>query len=141
MTRSEIFVDAAFIIALLNTRDQHHAAAVAVENTLPDRTRLVITRAVCIEIGNALAWPEIRARTAGLLASIEGDPKFVVVPWDERVYAAALALFRDRPDKAWSLTDCMSFIVMRDRWITDALTSDDHFRQAGFQPLLRNSVN
>lgn len=140
MRRSEVFVDTSFIVALLNTRDQYHRAAVAVENG-GRGTRLVLTRAVCMEIGNALTGPLFRVRAADLLAGMEHDPRFVIVPWDENVYSAALDLFRDRPDKDWSLTDCMSFVVMRERGITDALTTDHHFRQAGFRPLLRPSPN
>jgi predicted nucleic acid-binding protein len=139
MRRSEIFVDTSFVVALLNTRDQSHHAAVAVENG--SGTRLVLTRAICMEIGNALTGPLFRIRAADLLAGMEQDPRFMIIPWEERVYAEALSLFRNRPDKAWSLTDCMSFVVMRERGITEALTTDHHFRQAGFRPLLQPSPN
>lgn len=140
MRRSEILVDTSFVLALLNTKDQHHEAAVAMENGVPE-VRLVVTRAVCMEIGNALTGPLFRARAGDLLASMEDDPRFVILPWDERVYSSALGLFRNRPDKNWSLTDCISFVVMRGRGITEALTADNHFRQAGFQPLLRRAAN
>jgi predicted nucleic acid-binding protein len=46
-------------------------------------------------------------------------------------------LYRERPDKEWALTDCVSFIVMEDRGISEALTTDEHFHQAGFQALMR----
>lgn len=67
---------------------------------------------------------------------MEADPNIEVVPLSEEFYAKAFALFRDRMDKEWGLTDCISFVVMRERGISDALTADDHFRQAGFRPLL-----
>ena len=54
----------------------------------------------------------------------------------EQLYHRAFELFKQRPDKAWGLVDCISFIVMQDRGITEALTADEHFRQAGFTPLL-----
>ena len=54
-----------------------------------------------------------------------------------RLFAAGLDLYRNRPDKAWSLTDCISFVVMRERSITEALAYDRHFEQAGFRALLR----
>jgi hypothetical protein len=60
-----------------------------------------------------------------------------VVPMTSDLYGQAFDLFRNRPDKEWGLTDCASFVVMRARGMTDALTSDDHFEQAGFQALLR----
>lgn len=47
-----------------------------------------------------------------------------------------IELYEARSDKDWSLTDCTSFIVMQDRGLTDALTGDHHFEQAGFRPLL-----
>lgn len=53
------------------------------------------------------------------------------------LYAQAFKLFSERTDKEWGLVDCVSFVVMRERGITDALTSDDHFRQAGFNALMR----
>jgi hypothetical protein len=50
--------------------------------------------------------------------------------------AKSLKTTRARPDKEWGLTDCVSFVVMQQMSITDALTTDDHFRQAGFRVLL-----
>jgi predicted nucleic acid-binding protein len=141
MRRTEVLVDTAFAIALLNTEDDHHLAAIALGNQLRGRARLVLTRAVCLEIGNAMSNPRLRSQVANLLAGMEADPNVEILPWSEREYSNALALFRSRPDKAWSLTDCMSFVIMRERGITDALTTDNHFRQAGFQPLLRHTAN
>ena len=56
---------------------------------------------------------------------------------DDELFDNSLALFGNRDDKEWSLTDCMSFVVMETRGITDALTPDEHFNQAGFQALMR----
>jgi hypothetical protein len=53
------------------------------------------------------------------------------------LWQAGLRLHRDRPDKAWSLTDCISFHLMREKGITKALAHDEHFEQAGFVALLR----
>lgn len=58
----------------------------------------------------------------------------------EQLYAQALRLYRERPDKEWSLTDCVSLIVMRERNMTEALTADEHFQQAGFRALLKLSI-
>ena len=52
------------------------------------------------------------------------------------LFHRALDFYRDRPDKAWGLTDCLSFLLMQDQGLADVLTADEHFRQAGFQPLL-----
>jgi predicted nucleic acid-binding protein len=52
------------------------------------------------------------------------------------LFDMAFTLYGNRPDKSWSLTDCASFVVMRERGLTEALTTDEHFRQAGFRALL-----
>lgn len=88
------------------------------------------------EIGNALAKRRYRAAAVRLLDAIEHDPVVEVVPLSEQLYARAVELYRERPDKEWGLTDCASFVLMRERGIADALTADDHFRQAGFGALL-----
>ncbi|MFO0968025.1 MAG: hypothetical protein U0793_20915 [Gemmataceae bacterium] len=60
-----------------------------------------------------------------------------IVPLSEDLYAEAVTLYRARPDKEWGLTDCVSFVVMTQRRITEALTADEHFEQAGFKAILR----
>jgi predicted nucleic acid-binding protein len=60
-----------------------------------------------------------------------------VVPLSEEIAAEGWRLFCERPDKEWSWTDCISFAVMKEREITNALTSDQHFEQAGFTALIR----
>ncbi len=71
-----------------------------------------------------------------LLAHFESDPNIEVVPLSEEMFEKAFELFWDRRDKEWGLTDCLSFVVMHDRGIAEALTADRHFRQAGFRTLL-----
>ena len=53
-------------------------------------------------------------------------------------FGTALALYQERPDKSWSLTDCASFLIMDQRQTTEALTHDRHFEQRGYQALLRD---
>ena len=67
---------------------------------------------------------------------MQRDPNLEIVPLSEQLYRRSLDLYRQHQDKEWGLTDCVSFAVMRERKITDALTADDHFRQAGFRILL-----
>jgi uncharacterized protein len=136
MEMSEVFVDTAVVIALLLESDEHHGRAWSKILAMRSQAKLVTTRAVCLEIGSSLSRPRHRAQAAALLASIEYDPEFEVVPLSEDLYAEGLTLFSARLDKAWSLTDCLSFVVMRQRGITSVLTTDQHFRQAGFEPLL-----
>ena len=136
--QAEVFLDTAYAIALSSTNDQFHARAVALAEQLEALgTRLVTTRAVLLEIGNALSKQRYRQAAVQLLASLEADPKVDIVPLSESLYARAMQLYRERPDKEWGLTDCVSFLVMQDRSLTEALTTDVHFQQAGFRALLR----
>lgn len=99
--------------------------------------RLLTTRAVLLEIGNALSKKRYRKAALELLDALEQDPLVEIIALSEELYERALALFRNRPDKDWGLVDCVSFIVMQERGLTEALTIDEHFEQAGFCPLLR----
>ena len=72
-----------------------------------------------------------------LLDALEADPTVGIVTVTDGLYSQALTLYRTRPDKEWGLVDCLSFIVMQERQLTSALTTDMHFQQAGFRVLLR----
>jgi hypothetical protein len=133
---SEVFVDTGFFVALASPQDQHHAAAAALASRFGSDSRKVTTRAVCLEIGNSFCSGQSRQKAVGLLDGIANDASFEVVPLSEDLFAKGVELFRTRHDKDWSLTDCLSFVVMQDRGIRTALTPDHHFRQAGFEPLL-----
>jgi predicted nucleic acid-binding protein len=135
---SEVFLDTAFAIALVVPRDAPHSVAVGVANQLKvERTRMVTTWAVILEIGNALSRARYRSVAVSLLDSITENRDLEIVPFSERLVEDSFALFRARDDKEWSLTDCMSFVVMEDLGLTDALTTDRHFEQAGYRALLR----
>jgi predicted nucleic acid-binding protein len=136
VTTSEVFVDTAFVVALASRQDQYHAAATAMVPRFDSGTRLVTTWAVCLEIGNALARQQHRQKGVELLRGIARDPRFEIMPLTEDLYLSGMTLFFERRDKEWSLTDCLSFVVMERRGIRLALTADEHFRQAGFEPLL-----
>jgi uncharacterized protein len=134
----EAFLDAAYAIALSAPGDAFHAKAEQLaEQMESDGTKIVTTRAVLLEIGNALGKPRYRAAAVALLEALEEDPQVEIVPLSEDLFARAFQLYRTRPDKEWGLIDCVSFTVMQERGLTEALTTDDHFRQAGFRVLLR----
>ena len=135
--RTEVFLDAAYAIALSVPKDSYHKRAVLLADKLEaSKTRLVTTRAVILEIGNALSKQRYRHAAVELLRSLEADPNVTIVPLSEDLYAQEFRLYRERPDKDWGLTDCISFIAMQGRKITEALTTDEHFQQAGFRALL-----
>jgi uncharacterized protein len=135
----EVFLDTSFAIALSSVTDQNHLRAVKLANQIEiKRTRLVTTQAILLEIGNALSKQKYRAAAIQLLESLETDSSVEVVLLTNSLYRLAFNLFKQREDKEWGLVDCISFIVMQDRGITDELTADTHFQQAGFRALLRD---
>jgi uncharacterized protein len=138
MLANEWFLDSSYAIALAATSDQLHHRATELAEELENRQRqLITTRAVLFEIGNALSKQRYREAASNLLASIESDPTIRIIEISRERYLPALALFSSRPDKDWGLTDCMSFAIMQDLRLTEALTADSHFEQAGFRALLR----
>jgi len=131
---SEVFADAFYYIAISNRTDQFHAVAMQATGRL--QQRIVTTRWVLTEVADALSSPAIRRRTHDLLSWIASDSNTTLIGESDRWYERGLALYGSRNDKDWPLTDCISFEVMRTRGITDALTGDHHFEQAGFRALL-----
>lgn len=131
------FLDASFAIALGSPRDRHHAHALELAQRIEaEGIALVTTRPVVLEIGNALAQQRYRSAAVKLLSALEADRTVEIVPLDEELYDHAWALYQDRPDKDWGLTDCVSFVVMQQREIDTALTTDRDFHQAGFRALM-----
>jgi len=125
-------------VALWSPRDAFHTKALALYLDLEkSNTSVVTTRAVLLEIGNSLSGLHTRSAAIDLLNSLESDPRIGIVSATDELYVRAFNLYQSRQDKEWGLVDCMSFIVMWDREINAALTSDLHFRQAGFNVLLR----
>ncbi len=136
-----VFMDTSYTIALLSRQDQHHLQARVLAKALAEqRTRLVTTPAVFLELGSAFAKPASREIAGQFITAFDQESQFVVIPLTDQRFAQALALFASRPDKAWSLTDCLSFVVIQEHGITAALTADAHFQQAGFTTLLRTTA-
>jgi predicted nucleic acid-binding protein len=130
-----VFADTSYYAALLNPDDVLHG---------PSRTwseafsgRVVVTEYILVELGSYFARRNHRRLFLKLLNEIAKDPHTLILPASPRLYRRGLALFADRLDKDWSLTDCISFAVMTQRKLTDALTADHHFEQAGFRALLK----
>jgi hypothetical protein len=134
----EVFLDTSFAIALSSSKDTLNQPAIRIAKQLQaNRTRLVTTRAVLLEIGNALSKQRYRQGGVQLLRSLETDPQVEIVVLSESLYEQSFQLYCQRLDQEWGLVDCVSFVVMRDRNIWEALTADIHFTQAGFRALLR----
>src|SRR5438105_3347523 len=129
------FADASYFVALVNRADQHHARALAAAQNL--RENVVTTEWILAEFADALAESTSRRIVRQFISDLEQDPKVRIVRSGPQLFQPGLKLYDERPDKEWSLTDCISFVVMKDEGISDALTGDQHFEQAGFIPLLK----
>jgi len=130
-----VFADTFALIAWLNPRDDAHDVVVAYLDGF--KGRLLTTEWVLMELADALRAPEARSTAVAFLKAVRADPLFEVVGYVPAVYQAGLDLFANRPDKAWSLTDCISFAVMTEHKLFDALTADHHFEQAGFRAIFK----
>jgi len=134
----ELFVDTSGFFALLAQRDPKHAAARKVlRRAKAEKRRLVTTDYVLDETATLL-----KARGEGRLAEPLFERVFASsacrVEWtDEPRFALVRAFFLKHSDQAWSFTDCLSFGVMKQLRLHDALTTDVHFEQAGFLALLK----
>jgi hypothetical protein len=128
------FADTFYYLALLNPGDAAHELAMAV--TAERTGRLVTTRWILTEVGDAMAEPKYRPRFLNLIQAIETDPDTIVVSTTDDLFRQGVKLFGERLDKNWPLTDCISFLVMEQFHINEALTGDHHFAQAGLIPLL-----
>ena len=119
---NKVFLDTSYAIALSAINDINHARAVAIADEMEaDNTHFVTSRAILLEIGNALSRLRHRAAAISLLTALENDPKLKIIPMSDDLYRRALEIFRDRVDKEWGLIDCVSFVVMKDEGLTEAL--------------------
>lgn len=129
-----VFADTFFFLAILNPKDAAHNASIAASRAT--RAQWVTTAWVLTEVADAMALPGNRAVFSRFLRTVESNPNVTIEPASDSLYRRGQELYASRPDKEWSLTDCISFIVMQDHSINDALTGDHHFVQAGFVALL-----
>lgn len=136
MNPARFFLDTAYILALLNPRDTYHKKAKKLLPNLRTAYEVWITEAVLTEIGNALSHSN-RFEAIAFINNCYITDNVKVVSVDEVLFQRAVRFYNDHKDKEWGLTDCISFIVMRDQNLTEALTTDEHFQQAGFRTLLQ----
>jgi hypothetical protein len=92
---------------------------------------------VLTEVGDGLAVTGSRTLLRKLVARLQGDSRVTLIPPEDHLFSHGIELYDERGDKAWSRTDCISFVVMHDLDLRDALTADHHFEQAGFVALLK----
>ena len=130
-----VFADTHYFIALINSNDSAHERAVAFSNS--NSIGLLTTGWVVTELANSLKAPANRPLFSPIWNSIRKDPQITYLEPTQVLLDRGIELFCQRSDKSWSLVDCISFIVMQDHGLTEALTGDHHFEQAGFIALLK----
>jgi predicted nucleic acid-binding protein len=140
VTHDRFLLDTAFIQAFLDKHDSYYRQAVAFEPRVRSAREVWVTEAVLIEVANALSGIN-RIGAAEFISSCYRTPNMRVVTVDTPLLTHALDVYQSRQDKTWSLTDCISFVVMEQQGISQAVTTDRHFTQAGFQALLAEEVS
>jgi uncharacterized protein len=130
-----LFIDTSYVYALINQRDQWHGAAL--QWRLGEReNKLLTTEFVLAEIADGLSSINYRTAAVKAIRVFQENSATQIIPASSHLFSRAVDLYEQRTDKNWGLTDCASFVVMSDFGLTTALTSDEHFRQAGFRALL-----
>jgi predicted nucleic acid-binding protein len=136
MIGERLLLDSTFIAGLINSRDQLHLQAKDFLPLVETAAEVVITEAVLIEIGNLLHSVQHRQRAARFIDACYGTTNVTIVSVDTELLRKAIDFYRLHQDKDWGLTDCVSFIVMKERGLIIAMTADVHFQQAGFRALM-----
>ncbi len=130
----DVFADTVFWAALIIKQDQYHARATRWAVRVSGK--IITTTPVLLETANLLSRQAWRQHAVMLFDHLKRRDDIEVVPAETDLWDRGWELYRKRLDKEWSLTDCISFIVMQDRGIPIALTADEHFQQAGFEALM-----
>jgi uncharacterized protein len=135
-----VFVDTAFWISLFDRTDIKHPLAVVQLREL-EKTSFLTTDTVLTEVMNYFSKTPsfVRIQVTGFVKGIMLDEKMRVLYSTRALLVQSIDFYEQRADKQYSLTDCMSMLVMRERSIFDVLTSDKHFRQEGFNVLMADS--
>ena len=132
-----VLLDTSFVIALENKDDPCHGRAKALDDELlRQNATLLMHWGILIEIADGFARLGRRAKGLQLLAKLTGESGYEISPITEALLQEGLDLYRARTDKEWGLTDCISFALMKQRGVAEALSADIHFRQASFKAFL-----
>ena len=132
-----VYADAAYYVALLARRDRLHVQATAIDQT-DASLRFVTCDAIFLELLAYTSGKGAASRRLGvaLVDAVRADERVTIVYQNPALFDEALALYRKRPDKGYSLVDCLSMVICRDRGIAEVLTHDHHFAQEGLTILL-----
>src|SRR5690242_440851 len=134
-----IFADTVYWIALANPRDEWHSAA-SHAGAMLGPCRLLTTDEVLVEFLTFFSkfGEEPRTTAVQLVHKIANSEQVTVLPQTRDSFLRGLRLYEQRPDKEYSLTDCISMETMREQNLHEVLTHDHHFAQEGFEILLKD---
>lgn len=135
MNKDRLFLDTVFIQAILNQNDQYHQRALNLLPRVKQAREVWLTEAILMEVGNALSSFN-RQKVVSFIRQCYQTDNTKVVNITPDLFQQGLSLYESRLDKRWGLVDCLSFVVMQQQSLRDAVTSDQHFIQAGFRALL-----
>jgi predicted nucleic acid-binding protein len=132
-----MFADAVYWIAIANRKDQWHGHVVNTVRSL-GQALMITTDDVFDEFLTSYSGhcSTLRGTAVRTVEKAMANPLVTVLPQSRQSFLDGLTLYKARPDKGYSLTDCISMEAMRREGVTDILTHDQHFTQEGFTILL-----
>lgn len=134
-----VFADTFYWIALINPVDRHSQATLRFDDLLSGGN-VYTTEEVLAEVLTFFAGDSwLRSRAVETVREILSDSAVHIIPQSHESFVSGFDLYAARPDKEYSLVDCISMQTMRREGITEALTNDKHFEQEGFRALFRDS--
>ncbi len=136
MSSDRFFMDTAFVLAMLNPKDTFHNAALELLQRVRTAREIWLHDGILIEVANGLSG-KYRQSAVDFIERAYKTANTKVVSLERKLVKRSFKLYRERDDKEWGLTDCISFTLMNDHDLQEALTSDHHFEQAGFRLLLK----
>lgn len=133
-----VFIDTSYLIAILEPTDDRHEKAKTVSQSLGS-IQQITSEMVLTELLNAFCTRGkfLRQMVLNVLEDLSSDPNIEIIPQSSELFEQACRYYKQRLDKEYSLTDCASMVIMRERGIDKVLTHDHHFQQEGFTALLR----
>ena len=125
-----ILLDTGYFVALLNPRDELHSRALAWSEIIDEPP--IVTEYVLWETINTFSLPTDRLKVHALVLHLQSEPGYEIISATPPLFQKGLDLHQQRPDKEWSLTDCISFALMKHHKIKKSFSFDRHFVSAGF---------
>jgi uncharacterized protein len=137
IVQERVFFDTSFVIALENLDDPYHLKAREIAQQLfNENTFCFLHWGILLEIGDGFAKINYRLAGTRLLQKFLAEKCYLIAPITDELLGSAIQLYQSRADKEFGLTDCLSFTLMRQEGIHEALTADHHFQQEDFRSLL-----